>query len=307
MASWSVDLDTPDNNAFIGADLTKLWTDPSGWTSVSVDPGKQNLYLVHFRELATVSVEFANRYIRVWPAFSDLPLETIQHLIADQVVPRIIAHEGRLVIHAGAVQFDERAITIIGESGRGKSTLVASLDANGWPLLGDDVIIVTVKDDLCTGTAVYPSLRLFSDSIASLFPVSPVLSAVAHYTEKHRISIPLEADHEYRPATLAAMFFLRPEPSDNRISLRQMTPAESCMGVITNSFSLDPTGQDQARQKLAAASAFAATVPAFEIAYPRDYLILPDVHAVLRDQVTKLPRFPVGLEPRDQPVPLAQP
>jgi hypothetical protein len=76
------------------------------------------------------------------------------------------------------------------------------------------------------------------------------------------------------------------------------------MGVIANSFSLDPTGRDRAGQKLAAASAFAATVPAFEIAYPRDYSILPDVHVVLRDQLTKL-RW--DLARKGPPLPLAQP
>ena len=86
-----------------------------------------------------------------------------------------------------------------------------------------------------------------------------------------------------------------------------MAPAETCMGVIANSFSLDPTGRDQAGQKLAAASAFAATVPAFEIAYPRDYSILPDVHVVLRDQLTKLRNSGWDLARKDPPLPLAQP
>jgi len=307
MASWHLDLDISDKFPFAHANLTKLWTDRSGWISVSIDPAKQNVFLLHFRELASVWVEFANRYIRVRPVVSDLPLETVQHLIADQVVPRIIAHDGQLVLHAGAVRFDERAITILGESGRGKSTLVASLDANDWPLLGDDAIIVAVKGNIWTSRAVYRGLRLFSDSVNSLFPVSPGLSAVAHYTEKQRVSIPLEADHENRSAPLAAMFFLSPEPSDNRISLRQMTPAETCMGVIANSFSLDPTGRDRAGQKLAAASAFAATVPAFEIAYPRAYSILPDVHVVLRDQLTKLRNSGWDLARKDPPLPLAQP
>jgi ABC-type dipeptide/oligopeptide/nickel transport system ATPase subunit len=208
--------------------------------------------------------------------------------MADQVIPRVLAHEGRLVLHAGAVKFDEQAITIIGGSGRGKSTLVASLDAIGWRLLGDDAIIVALNGEVFTSTAVYRSLRLFSDSVASLFPVSPVLSAVAHYTDKHLVSVPLEAEHETGPAALAAMFFLASEPPENGISLRQMSPAEACIGVISHSFSLDPTGRARARQKLAAASALAAAVPAFEIAYPHDYCMLPDVHAALRDQLAKL-------------------
>jgi len=302
MASWRLDLDVSHKYAFTHANLTTLWTDRSSWVSVSVDPAKQNVFLLHFRELAFVWVDFTNRYIRVRSDISDLPPETVQHLIADQIVPRIIAHEGRLVLHAGAVRVDERAIVILGESRRGKSTLVASLDANGWPLLGDDAIIVAIKGSVCTGRAVYRGLRLFSDSINSLFPMSQGLSAVAHYTDKQRVSVPLDADHERRPATLAAVFFLTPEPSDNRISLRQMTAAETCMGVIANSFSLDPTGRDRAGQKLDAASAFAATVPAFEIAYPRDYSILPDVHAVLREQVTKLPSSGCDLARNGQPL-----
>ncbi len=56
----------------------------------------------------------------------DLTPATLQHLLFDQILPRLIAHAGRLVLHASAVGASAGAILFLGGTGQGKSTLAAS-------------------------------------------------------------------------------------------------------------------------------------------------------------------------------------
>ena len=43
-------------------------------------------------------------------------------------------------LHAGAAAYRSGSVMILGPWGRGKSTLVTSLYANGWTYLSDDVV-----------------------------------------------------------------------------------------------------------------------------------------------------------------------
>lgn len=95
---------------------------------------------------------------------------TINHFLTDQVIPRAIAGEGQLVIHAGAIVKGAGAVLLIGASGRGKSTLTTSFHIAGNVMLGDDAIVIELKEDGATAMAVYPSLRLLPDSIEALVP-----------------------------------------------------------------------------------------------------------------------------------------
>ena len=47
-----------------------------------------------------------------------------------------------LLLHAGAVERDGRALILTGESGSGKSTLAALLGERGWRYLGDEFVLV---------------------------------------------------------------------------------------------------------------------------------------------------------------------
>jgi hypothetical protein len=245
--------------------------------SVFVDPERDGDFAIRFEGLACVHVNPAGASVWVQPETEALTSDTIQHLVADHVIPRVLAHRGELVLHAGAVQLDESVIVLVGESGRGKSTLAASLTRYGWCLLGDDAVIVSNEGGVHHGRAVYRSLRLFPDSIASLYPVLPQLLEVAHYSGKRRVSMSGENDRKPCARPLTAMFFIAPEANGDDLATRRMSPAETCMGIIGHSFSLDPTDLDRAQKKLAAASALATNVPAFELCYPRTFTRLPDV------------------------------
>ncbi len=68
--------------------------------------------------------------------------EAIERVLAEIDDLAASTTEGRLVLHAGAVERDGDVIVIVGESGAGKSTLTASLVQRGHGYLTDEVVAI---------------------------------------------------------------------------------------------------------------------------------------------------------------------
>jgi len=86
-----------------------------------------------------------------------------------------LLHQRRLlVMHASTIQTARGAVLFVGDSGHGKSTLLAALVRRGYAMLADDVTAVTV--DSPSGPVAftsYPRLRLCADAAARLdYPVA---------------------------------------------------------------------------------------------------------------------------------------
>jgi hypothetical protein len=239
-----------------------------------------NQFTVTFPGIVTFSISFAQKEIGILPAGDFITGETIEHLLADQVLPRILAHEEQLVLHAGAVLTPAGAILLVGLSGSGKSTLAASLHEAGCPLLGDDAILIFDEADGPRCQAVYRSLRLFDDSIRTVFSAPVSVGPVAHYTTKQNVRDLDECGYSPSPVPIRAMFFLG-APTELDVRVRRMGAAEACMAIIEHSFWLDPTDVEQARKRFLQGGAVAPHFPVFELGYPRDFTRLDVVHETI--------------------------
>ena len=269
------------------APVEKLWTD-SSLHSVSRRIADRSVYEIDFGELAVAHIFLRERHILMVPLNSHVSEQTLQHLAADQVLPKVLAHDGKRVLHAGAVASGLLCIAFVGKSGLGKSTLGISMARDGWALMGDDALVVAKEGGLFQCRAVKRSLRLLPDSVATFFPDGPVGQLVADYSSKSEFGYCLRGNETDLPVPLTAIFFLAKKTMGDAINLRRMNVAESCMGLICNSFLLDASDPLIAKRNLITASALATAVPAFELAYPRIYARLPDVHFAIRHQLSEI-------------------
>ena len=263
------------------SDWIHHWPDESGAMSLARS-GDGNDLLLRFPGLADFVISKDGRRLGAWPA-PEAGTETLHHLLLDQVLPRVLAHQGRLVLHAGAVRIGQVAIAFIGETGRGKSTLTASFHAAGYPLLSDDGLVLMQGDGTTCAQPTYPSLRLWPEAVAGLFARTPDLAPMAHYSSKQRVTLTDTADNT--PVSLAAIYVLAPETHEDAagISLTTVSPSEACMAIISNSFQLDVTDRPRAMNLLTVASDFAQQLPMFSLTFPRSFECLPDVReAILR-------------------------
>jgi hypothetical protein len=273
--TWSIVFGA--RRALVLSGLRLLWAGDEGPPSVyrAEQPGSNEIYFALFGTLVAFEVNFSDLIVTSWP-LKDVSQNTIEHLVVDQVWPRIIAHYGSLVLHAAGVLIDDSAVLLIGQSGFGKSTLAASFQQNGFQLLGDDAMVIVDDRGEQRCRAVYPSLRLFPDSITTLFDGTVRSSEVGTYTVKRNIHVAAStAENENFP--VKAVFFLCPCGSDEMLVVKPVATSNACMKMIEHSFWLDPTNISLTIAKMTSASALAGSVAAYDLSYQRDYHQLPKI------------------------------
>lgn len=274
-------LDVPPAEPADG-DWRHHWSADDGTTMISLARRGEG-YLLRFPGLADFVVSGDAGHVGAWPA-DGTGRETLRHLLLDQVLPRLLAHHGRMVLHASAVEVDGRALAFAGETGRGKSTLAASLHGAGWPLLGDDALIVAAARGRATALPVYGGLRLWPSAAEATAGGTMLREGTEVGAGKRRMALPEAGPSAARP--LAALYVLAPPPAgrEREVEVTRLGGRDACIQLIRNAFQLDVGDRERAGGLLAAAAEIAAMVPVFELAYPRDYDLLPEVHATIRRQ-----------------------
>jgi hypothetical protein len=263
------------------------WPPERGWMSLALINGRDG-FLLRFHGLADFVISADGRRIEAWGAPS-AGEETLEHLLVDQVLPRSLAQQGQLILHAGAVRVGHQAIAFIGDSGIGKSTLTASFHAAGYSCLCDDGLVLTQGEGSALALPTYPSLRLWPDSIVSLYPQAPDVAPMPHYSSKQRIASRDIAVNANVRLPLKSLYVLEPAAAADaaEISLKKLSSREACMAIIGNSFRLDITDSRRVANGFANASRIADHLPVFSLAYPRDFTCLPEVHETIFRQLSE--------------------
>ena len=246
-----------------------------------IEDSDDERFRLRLADQLSVDISFGEQLVCEHPASASVTHSTQQHFLIDQVLPRILGHEGNMVLHAAAIRLGDGAVLLLGKSGSGKSSLAASFERTGYALLGDDALVVSWRGQSAHARAVYPSLRLFPDSIDALFSGGVPTASVAHYTPKLRVSVPLKDEGERSALPIRAIFVLGAPSPNSEVQINQKSIADACMALVENSFLLDPTDKSRAPARLHDASALAREVPAFDLSYPRAYSRLADVRAAI--------------------------
>ena len=276
LSSWKLICETADESAKRDISLPII-PEPTEFPSSIV--GIDGEYYISFDGVARFQIDFTRRIVTIFDMAEDATPEALAHLLNDHVAPRILAGTGELVIHASAVEMDGHLAVFLGETGAGKSTLAASLHGAGHRLVGDDAIILAADSGTITGQSVYPSLRLYRESISAVLGDGVKSVPMAHYSDKQRLNLPTLAEIGSKPVPVGAFFFLIEDPNEKGVAAHAIAPALTCMGLIENSFALDTDDADAAAKRFQAASQVVGSVPGYELSYPWDFDLLPKVHA----------------------------
>ncbi len=234
-----------------------------------------------FIGLVSFEIDTAKRRIIGRRLSADLTSEGLAHALDDHCAPRILAHEGNLVLHGSGILLDTGLVVFLGETGAGKSTLAASFEHAGYDLLGDDAIVVSEIDGRYHGEATYRSLRLFPQSVSAIYGEDVSTSPMAHYSTKLHVTRQTEQTAASAPPPIAAIFYLDSDGAATTIDASLLSPCDACLKVLAQSFALDPRDSDHALQRLTQISQLVTKVPVFDLSYPRDFASLPDVHTTI--------------------------
>ena len=247
------------------------WVDQAGQNSLSLAV-EGSVHRLRFRGQCDFLIDAAAGAIRAEPVHG-LSQETLEHLLVDQVLPRLLAHRGELVTHASVVDMGNAACAFIGHSGWGKSTLASLLRSAGHRLLSDDCALLRTDGATVHALATYPSLRMYEDSIGQTICDAVQVSPVATYTNKLRVTVEHPTAGQLASPPIRAIYLLNdPSRGEARHSITAMTPMDACMALVEHSFRLDVTTPQHTRLLLAQAAAVQRLAPVFHLRYPRDYL-----------------------------------
>ena len=144
----------------------RVWRGPGGdpWLKTGKDESR---YLLRFPRQADFLIEPDGVTTTCYPR-RGLSRATLRHLLLDHVLPLVVSHRGRIILHASAVATPYGGVGFLAATGAGKSTLAASLSRRGWPLVADDSLQVEPGVDSVVATASYSGLRLWAESFPAL-------------------------------------------------------------------------------------------------------------------------------------------
>jgi hypothetical protein len=155
-----------------------------------------------------------------YPAADNL---SIRLFLLSSVLGTLFHQRRALPLRASSVATPNGAVVIAGQSGIGKSTLAAVLDARGWGLLSDDITLVRLND---AGQPLivpgYPQIGLWKDVVEELG--LPATNRLRPSLEKYALPA---AHFHAEPLPLKAIYTLA---AVNRDELT-LTPIEGLMAL----------------------------------------------------------------------------
>lgn len=215
-----------------------------GSTSRLIDSEhRAELRLAHGRLIRGPGYERAPRYTR--------------HLLARVGAMLNLRTRARYHLHAsGVVAADDRAWLLTGESGCGKSTLAYALARKGWPVLGDDGVVLERNQQHAIAHGWREPLRV-SIELRACFPELHQREAFVNWRDlRHRVDV--EATF-VRRAEIGGIIVLERGSADE---LSPLAPTAALAALVRQSTFLLVT-DDHAPAHLAMLTELVQSVPCF--------------------------------------------
>jgi hypothetical protein len=245
-------------------------------------------YLLRFPAFADFTVSVDGHEICCYPRVQ-CPVETIRHLLLNQVIPIVLSQLGKLVLHAAACGTPQGVMAFMGTTGMGKSTLAASLGLQGFQILTDDCLLIEKHEEETICVPSYAGIRLWPESVTALFENEPEQQSLAHYTDKKRVFVNQPSFSGSN--VLKSVYVLAQSNSEREISgvtILPLTASEALFEIIKHTFQLDVTDQQRLGQAFKRYEWLARSAPFFKLTYPRDHTYLPAVNKAVLEHLEML-------------------
>lgn len=203
------------------------------------------------------------REIRVEPLGNE---DDVRSFLFSSTLGALLHQRGLLTLHAGSVVMDGGAVTIAGPSTAGKSTTLAALVQQGFPLLADDKTAVELKEDRLQVLSGYPTMRLWRRAVEYLDLDPGAMRRLRCDMDKflhrstlfHTVAVPPRA-----------FFLLRKNSSIKQVAVRRLEESEAFEAVMNKTYRkrcIEGLGMEAQQFRLA--SALCDQVPVYELTRP---------------------------------------
>ncbi len=263
------------------------WTLPNGrpfLVSSKTDKG----YFLQFENLADFFIDQTGHEV-IYSPRTGAPADSIRHVILDTVVAFALGLRGHVVLHASAVVTPFGACAFAASTGVGKSTMAASFNQAGYPILTDDCLLLESEEGSVYGRPSYPGSRLREDSLSLVGATRESTLSVAHYNSKRRFDAGQFATRRHR---LSSIYCLeRPRADGEKLDeprLDAISGHDSLLMTLRYLFCLDPYEPSMLVRQFKMLEGVLAQVRILRLTIPDDFAALPRVHELvlsdLKDQ-----------------------
>lgn len=267
-----------------------IWDFPDGssWLRIAKT---QAGFVLRFPELADFLLSSDAQKVECY-SHANIPIDTIKHLLLDQVIPLLLNQRGKFVLHAGAVVLPGGAIAFLGASGFGKSTLTASFSQQGFPMLTDECVLLEEKNGEMLVIPSYPGLRLWPENVAALLSQEIELSEVAHYSSKKRLGWDTgHLNYSNMRVPLCRLYVLSDpdaELDSLEVRIEPLSPHRAYMEIFKHTFHLDITDHQRLAKEMSELSRLTELGLVYQLTYPRELTLLPQVREKILQHVNYL-------------------
>lgn len=194
------------------------------------------------------------------------------------VMATLLSQRGFLVMHASAIEIAGRAVAFVGHKGQGKSTMSATLNGLGYPLVADDVVAICFdamgRPMLAPGI---PMFKLWPDAVTAAFQEDPESLRKVHPSLEKRSRL-VKDNCSQHPVPLQTLYVLG---TGDEIEIAQLSPQVALRELLTHSYMArfgncllqGPAG----RQHFRACTQLLQSSEVCSLNRPRDLDLLPEI------------------------------
>lgn len=160
-----------------------------------------------------------------------VPEQDIHPALLGACMAVVLHQRSYLVLHASAVKIGDRAVAFIGDKGWGKSTMAASLVAQGNQFITDDVLAIDLKNEQPIVFPSFPQIKLCPDAVTAMGKDPEFLPRVMTQTQKRQYKPAATFSTEAVP--LRSIYLLNKGES---VGINKMTKSNSILPLLAHSY-----------------------------------------------------------------------
>jgi hypothetical protein len=235
---------------------------------------------IGIRNVADFEVK-GGQSIRIWPA-DGAAQKDIEIFLLGPVWGALCHQRGVLPLHASAVLTKAGIAAFAGHSGAGKSTTGALMGSLGYELVADDLLPVSLNQDLVPGAWPYlRRLKLHRESFGQL-ALTPT-EAVGQTLDKEKCFAHPRLSGRDEWSKLERVYLLEIDQTCSSVSIERITGAEAIRAFVDQTYHFQfIVGSSRLSDHLKFCARLASEIPLFRLRRPPSLGIRKDVGSLIR-------------------------
>jgi hypothetical protein len=231
--SCALPLFSPSSEIF----YTSPHINPEGNPILRVGMLDKNHFIFYYSDDLRFAVDRdGHEVVGDWP--ENYSLEDAATYLVGPVLGFVLRLRGILPLHASCVAMDGRAIALLGAPGAGKSTTAAGFARMGYPIVSEDVVALSERENSFWVQPGYPRVNLWPASVEAMFGTQDALPVITPGWGKRFLAVDkngLLFQHE--PLPLSEIYFLSVRDSDSRAPvIEPLEGMAALMTLVTNTY-----------------------------------------------------------------------